>query len=88
MTAKLSQELADALHASGVDELEVVDPTTNRVYVVVDSQTHQAAMAALRQQQDHDAIANGIAQMEAGQGRPLDEAFDDMRNRLGFPQQS
>jgi prophage DNA circulation protein len=88
MTAKLSQELADALHASGAGELEVIDPTTSRVYVVVDSQTHQAAMAALRRQQDHDAIAEGIAQMEAGQGKPLDEAFEGMRERLGFPQRA
>ena len=85
MTARLSQELADALHASGAGELEVIDPTTNRVYVVVDNQTHQAA---LRRQQDHDAIAEGIAQMEAGQGKPLDEAFEGMRERLGFPQRA
>jgi hypothetical protein len=45
-------------------------------------------MAALRRQQDHDAIAEGIAQMEAGQGKPLDEAFEGMRERLGFPQRA
>lgn len=88
MTARLSQELADALQASGAGELEVIDPITNRVYVVVDNQTHQAAMAALRRQQDHDAIAEGIAQMEAGQGKPLDEAFEGIRERLGFPQRA
>ena len=31
------------------------------------------------------AIAEGIAQMEAGEGRPAEEAFEDMRSRLGFP---
>jgi hypothetical protein len=88
MTAKLSKELSDALHASGTSEIEAIDPTSGRVYFIVDGDTHRQAMEALRQRQDHEAIAEGIAQMEAGQGKPLDEAFEDMRGRLGFPQQS
>jgi hypothetical protein len=71
MTPRLSKELADALRANG--ELEVIDPATNHVYVVVDGQTHRQAMAALRRQQDHDAISEGIAQMEAGRGKPQHE---------------
>jgi hypothetical protein len=43
-------------------------------------------MEALRRQQDREAIAQGIAEMEAGQGKPLDQAFAEMRTRLGFPQ--
>ena len=86
MTAKLSKELTDALHATGESELEVVDPETNRTYMIVDSETHRRAMEALRRQQDREAIARGIAEMEAGQGKPLDEAFAEMRTRLGFPQ--
>ncbi len=75
MSANLRKELADALHAAGDSELEVVDPSRNRTYVIVDSEIHSRAMEALRRQQDHDAIAEGIAQMEAGQSKPLDEAF-------------
>ncbi len=86
MTAKLSKELADALHATGESELEVVDPGTNRTYVIVDSDVHRRAMEALRRQQDRDAIAQGIAEMEAGEGTTLDEAFDEIRANLALRQ--
>jgi hypothetical protein len=84
MTAKLNEELASALRASKDCVLEVIDPETQRTYVLVDCETHRQAMEALRRQQDRDAIAAGLAQMEAGQGKPLDEAFADLRARLGF----
>lgn len=87
MIAKLSIELAAALHANGDGELEVVDPETERTYILVDRDTHCRAMEALRRQQSHAAIAAGLAQMEAGAGQPIDQAFSDMRSRLGFPQQ-
>ena len=85
MTAKLSKELSDALKSTGSRELETVDPATGRVYFLVDGQTHREAMQALRRQQDHDAIAEGIAQMEAGGGTPVAEADRQLRERLGFP---
>lgn len=68
MTAKLTKELAAALHATGESELEVVDPDTQRLYFVVDAEVHRQAMEALRRQQDRDAIARSIAEMEAGAG--------------------
>lgn len=88
MASQLNAELAAALHAAGDNELEVVDPRTARTYVLVDRETHRQAMEALRQKQDRDSIAQGLAQMEAGQGKPLDQAFDDMRERLNFPRTS
>ena len=45
---------------------------------------HRQAMDALRRQQDRDAIAQGIAEMNAGEGTSLDEAFDDIRANLGL----
>jgi predicted transcriptional regulator len=84
MAVKLTKELADALHAIGDHELEVVDPVTSRSYVLVDSETHRRAMEALRRQQDRDAIAEGLAQMQAGLGRPIDEALAEIRSRLGL----
>lgn len=86
MKTELSKELADAFRASGEHVLEVVDPTDNRVYFLVDGETHRRAMDALEQQLDREAIAEGISQMEAGQGKPIDTAFDDMREKLGFPE--
>lgn len=82
MTAKLTEELAAALHAVGGNELEVVDPATERTYFLVDSETHRRAMEALRRQQDRDAIAQGIAEMEAGEAIPLDDARKLARERL------
>lgn len=82
MTAKLNKELAAALHATGDAELEVVDPETERTYFIVDSETHRRAMDALRRQQDRDAIAQGIAEMEAGEGIPAAEARQLTRERL------
>lgn len=82
MSAKLSKELADALHATGECQLEVVDPDTNRTYIIVDSEVHRRAMEALRRQQDRDAIAQGIAEMEAGEGISVDEARKFTRERL------
>lgn len=86
MITKLSKEQAAALRATGDRELEVVDPETQRAYIIVDRDTHRRAMEALRRQQDRDAVAEGLSQMEAGKGKPLDEAFSDMRSRLGFPE--
>lgn len=82
MTAKLTKELAAALHATGESELEVVDPDTQRLYFIVDGETHRQAMEALRRQQDRDAIAQGIAEMEAGEGIPVAEARKLTRHRL------
>ena len=86
MTAKLTKELSAALHATGEGELEVVDPETSQLYFIVDCETHRRAMEALRRQQDRAAIAQGIAEMEAGQGMPLAEAFNDIRADLGLRQ--
>ena len=86
MAVKLSKELADALHASSDHELEVFDPGTNRTYTIVDSVIHRQAMQALRRQQDRDAIEKGIAEMNAGKGTALVEAFDDIRMSLGLRQ--
>jgi len=85
MIMKITQEPADALNTSGDSQLEVVDPQTQRRYVLIDSETHRRTMEALRREQDREAIAEGLAQMDAGQGQPLDEAFADLRSQLGFP---
>lgn len=82
MTAKLSKELSAALHATGDREHEVIDPDTERKYFLVDREAHLRAMEALRRQQDRDAIAQGIAEMEAGEGISVDEARQLARARL------
>ena len=87
MTPELSKEMADALHAEGGD-LRVVDPSTQRVYVIVDNDTHERAMQALRQQEDWESIQRGAAQADAGEGMSLAEADRKLRDQLGFPEQA
>ena len=84
MINHLSDEQREALleHPEGI---EVRDEATQKVYILADARLHRQAMDALRrqrQQEDQDAIAEGIAQMEAGQGMPLDEARRLSRERL------
>ena len=85
MTVEMTKELAAALHATEDRELELIDPETRQRYVLVDSETHMRAMKALRRQQDIEAIKQGIREMEAGLGKPVDQAFAEIRQRLGFP---
>jgi hypothetical protein len=82
MKLNLTPDLAAALQASRDGELEVVDPQTLRSYHIVPTETHREAMEALRSRHDHDAIAAGLAQMDAGQGMDLAEAFALVRLEL------
>jgi hypothetical protein len=82
MTAKLTKDLIATLHASGDNELEIVDPETQRTYFVVDADVHRQAMDALRRQQDRKAIAQGIEEMEVGEEIPVEEARRISRERL------
>lgn len=75
MATKLTTEQSDALHQSG-ESLPLVDPKTEKVYVLVDQSIHQQAMAALEHQREADmtAIRQGIADMEAGRVMTLEES--------------
>ncbi len=85
MTAKITNEIREAISAGRGQPVCVEDEQTNKVYVLVDQETHQRAMQALKQQEDMAAIQEGIEQMEAGLGQPVDEADADIRKDLGFP---
>jgi hypothetical protein len=52
------------------------------------SETDRRLVTALHQERDREAIAEGLAQMEAGEGKPLDESFESIRASLGFPKRS
>ncbi|MDP7014618.1 MAG: hypothetical protein QGG36_02335 [Pirellulaceae bacterium] len=80
MNPKLSPELSAALHQAPTDSLEVVDPDTNRVYLLCDPALQQRAKELL----DTQAIAEGYADVQAGRTQPVDEAFADIRRNLGF----
>jgi hypothetical protein len=84
MTTKLPAELRQAILEGG-SALRLEDEQTHAVYFVVDEDTHRRAMRALSQQEDHEAIGEGIEQMEAGQGRPIADVDADIRQEFGFP---
>ena len=85
MTAKLNDDLQREVDAHAGQPIKVEHPGTHKVYVIVDHDTHERAMKALRERDDLASIARGIGQMEAGEGRPLAEADSAMRKDLGFP---
>lgn len=64
--------------------MEVIDPETLREYVVVGAGMPREAMEALRHQQNHEAIARGFAELQAGQGMELTVAMDSIRRTLGL----
>ena len=51
MTHSLDPELQKALDASPGESIELIHPETRRYYVVVDRDTHDRAMEALRERE-------------------------------------
>ena len=84
MTAQLSNELQKAVDAHAGEPIKFEHPGTHKLYVIVDNDTHERAMRALRKQEDIDAIQAGIDAMEAGRTIPLAEADKQIREELGF----
>lgn len=75
MDIELSPEISTALRASKSNPLTVVEPVTNRRYVIFDADEFTRL-------EDADAIGRGVSQMEAGLGQPLDEAMNEVRSLL------
>ncbi len=76
------QRIALLLHPDGV---KCEDEQSQRVYIIMEEAIHTKAMDALRRQDDLNAIAEGVADMQAGRGMPVVEADEHLRKRLGFP---
>ena len=56
----LSPDLTDALHAACGEPLPVIDPTNQQLYFVVDRDTHERGMTALRRQDAIESIKRGL----------------------------
>lgn len=78
----LSAEVAEALKITNGEPVCVDVPGFDRRFVVVEQSTYDAAISALRLQQNIELIREGIADVEAGRTIPLDEAMDGIRNTL------
>lgn len=83
MTLHLTTEQSLALNASG-DEMQILDPKSNKLYVVVEQSVHEKAKAALRLQEEENlsSIAAGIADLESGKTTPFEVAHDRIREKL------
>ena len=79
---KLNEEFAQALMKNDGEPLTVEVPGSDQRFVLIEQSTYDEAMAALEYQRNVEAIRVGVRQMEAGMGRPLDEAMDDIRKKL------
>lgn len=79
---KLSIDIAKAIEAADGTPIPVEIPGTDRKYCLVDADMLHQALEALEFQRNVAAIQTGVDQMEAGLGRPVDEAMNDVRRRL------
>jgi len=81
MKLQLTPEMSVALHANQGDVL-VIDPDTDRVYVLVDDETYIKALRALRKQEDRQAIQSGIDDLESGRMETAEVAHRHGREHL------
>jgi hypothetical protein len=79
MSPTLSPEMLAAVNAAGDVGVELVDPVTHKLYVLVPHEVHTAAMNALRREDDRNAIVRGLSEIDRGEGIPLDEAARVLR---------
>jgi hypothetical protein len=85
MTPKITDEQRQAILSGQGQPVDVEDEQTRARYVLVDQETHQRAVAALRQQEDMAAIQQGIEAAAEGRESTLEEADAHIRKELGFP---
>jgi len=83
MDLQLTAEQSLALNATG-DEIQIFDPKSKKVYVVVEQSLHEKAKAALRLQEEENlsSIARGIADLKSGMTTPIGVAHDRIREKL------
>ena len=77
MTAKLTPDLQKALRESGERPIEFVEPESGTIYVLI-------AKEQVVTRDDVASIQRGIDQLNAGQGRTLQESKAALANQLGF----
>jgi predicted transcriptional regulator len=85
MISKLSDELREAIQQNPQQGVRLEDEQTQAVYVVVDEETHNRAMKALRQQEDLDAIQRGMDAAAEGRVSTLADVDARIREKVGLP---
>ncbi len=79
----LTPDLADALRAAGDEPLSLIDPANQHVYWIVNQETHQRAMKALRHQEAIESIRRGVDSMTDGDGMTLAESQQRTKKAIG-----
>ena len=85
MTPKITDEQRQAILAGDGQPVDVEDEQTHTRYVLVDQETHERAIAALRRQEDIAAIQQGLDAAAEGRESTLQQADAHIRKELGFP---
>ncbi len=55
--------------------------------VVLANESHQRMVALVDRAEAIEGIQRGLASMERGEGRPVSEVFEDIRQRHGIPRE-
>ena len=84
MTPKLTDDQLKAVDAHAGQPIKVEHPTTHKLYVIVDNDTHERAMRALHEQEDLAAIQRGLDDRKHGREQPLAEVDAELRTEFGF----
>ena len=79
---KLTEEIAQALMKCHGEPLTVEVPGSNRHYVIVEADVHRSVVEAAERQRIHESIKKGFEDIKAGLGKPVEDAFSDIRQRL------
>jgi hypothetical protein len=81
MTPKLSEELQQALHANGDRPVQVVDPGTNKVYVLIAAEVYERIKPLISDDEFdiRETYAAQFAAMDTPEcwGAPGMELYDD-----------
>ena len=77
MTPKLTPDLQKALRDAGSQPGEFLEPETGTIYVLIAKEQVVAC-------EDIASIQRGIAEMEVGKGRLIEESREDLAKLLGF----
>jgi len=79
---KLNEEVAQALMKCHGEPLTVEVSGSNRHYVIVEADVHRSVVEAAERQRIHESIKKGFEDIKAGLGKPVEDAFSDIRKRL------
>ncbi len=86
MNIELTPEQSELLKQRSGTLVHFHDPTTNRIYIVMDHELAQRAIKALEEDETWKKLQESIRQANAGATVSLSEADSMVRERASFPE--